>query len=63
MSPFQDEDDDDFEVVPQTQDDGDVDMWDVEGEDEDEIKQEKIRSMFLRRHCKNPYSSASQNTA
>ena len=33
----------DFEVVPQDKDD-DVDMWDVEGENEDEIKQAKIQS-------------------
>lgn len=38
-------------------------MWDVEGEDEDEIKQEKIRSTFFRKPCKNCYSPASQNTA
>lgn len=35
---------DDFEIVPQDKDD-DVDMWDVEGENEDEIKQAKIQSM------------------
>ena len=33
----------DFEVVPQDKDD-DVDMWDVEGENEDVIKQAKIQS-------------------
>lgn len=38
---------DDFEVVPQEADDGD--MWDVEGENEDEIKQAKIKSMWF--HC------------
>lgn len=38
--------DDDFEVVPQDDDD-DVTMWDVEGENEDELKQEKIKSMSL----------------
>ena len=37
------EDEDDLEIVPQDQED-DTDMWDVENEDEDEIKQEKIRS-------------------
>lgn len=35
---------DDFEIVPQ-EEDSDADMWDVEDENEDEIKQEKIRSM------------------
>lgn len=38
------DDGDDFEIVPLASDDGDVDMWDVEDENEDEIKQEKIRS-------------------
>lgn len=37
---------DDFEVVPQDQDD-DTDMWDVEGENEDEVKQAKIKSGCL----------------
>jgi len=37
------EEDDDFEVVPQDHDD-DTDMWDAEGENEDEAKQAKIRS-------------------
>ena len=31
-----DDDHDDFEIVPQDPDD-DVDMWDVDGENEDEI--------------------------
>ncbi|TFY80478.1 hypothetical protein EWM64_g3534 [Hericium alpestre] len=39
-------DDSDFEVVPQEPDD-DVDMWDVEGEDEDEVKQAHIRKHGL----------------
>ncbi|TFK89642.1 FtsJ-domain-containing protein [Polyporus arcularius HHB13444] len=37
---------DDFEIVPQDKDD-DVDMWDVEGENEDEIKQAKIQKQGL----------------
>lgn len=36
---------DDFEIVPQEADD--ADMWDVEGENEDEIKQAKIKSMWF----------------
>ena len=39
-----DGDDDDFEVVPLAEEVDDVDMWDVEDENEDDIKQEKIRS-------------------
>nr|VWO94241.1 Uncharacterized protein [Ganoderma boninense] len=35
--------DDDFEVVPQDEDD-DVEMWDVDGENEDEVKQAKIQT-------------------
>lgn len=35
---------DDFEIVPQDQDDDDAEMWDAEGENEDEIKQAKIKS-------------------
>ena len=38
-----DDDHDDFEIVPQDPD-GDVDMWDVDGENEDEIKREKVQS-------------------
>ncbi|KAI1793875.1 Spb1 C-terminal domain-containing protein [Ganoderma leucocontextum] len=38
--------DDDFEVVPQDQDD-DVEMWDVDGENEDEVKQAKIQKHGL----------------
>ncbi|KAG9222907.1 hypothetical protein CCMSSC00406_0000404 [Pleurotus cornucopiae] len=41
-----DSDDDEFEVVPQEADD-DVDMWDVENEDEDKIKQAKIKKFGL----------------
>jgi len=40
------EQDDDFEVVPQDQD-HDIDMWDAEGENEDEVKQAKIKSKEL----------------
>lgn len=47
------DDDDDFEVVPLAQDDGDVDMWDVEDENEDEIKDEKIRSRLFLNCCLN----------
>jgi hypothetical protein len=36
-------DGDDFEVVPQDQSDDDT-MWDVEDDDEDEVKREKIKS-------------------
>ncbi|KAI0756685.1 Spb1 C-terminal domain-containing protein [Daedaleopsis nitida] len=36
----------DFEVVPQDLDD-DVEMWDVEGEDEDEVKQNLIKKQGL----------------
>ncbi|KAI0639726.1 Spb1 C-terminal domain-containing protein [Trametes polyzona] len=43
----EDEDDfDDFEIVPQDQSDDDG-MWDVDGENEDEIKQEKVRKHGL----------------
>ena len=38
------EDEDDFEVVPQEPDDADEEMWDVEDEDQDEIKQAHINS-------------------
>ncbi|KAI0830634.1 Spb1 C-terminal domain-containing protein [Trametes gibbosa] len=38
---------DDFEIVPQDASDDDADMWDAEGEDEDEIKQAKIRKHGL----------------
>ena len=38
-------DGDDFEVVPQAPDDDDGDVWDVEDENEDEVKQDKIKSM------------------
>ncbi|THG99899.1 hypothetical protein EW026_g2532 [Hermanssonia centrifuga] len=40
------EDEDDFEIVPQQPED-DIDMWDVGDENEDEIKQEKIRKHGL----------------
>ncbi|KAK0233261.1 Spb1 C-terminal domain-containing protein [Armillaria fumosa] len=40
-----DDDDDDFEIVPQENDA--VDMWDVEGENEDEAKQAKIKALGL----------------
>ena len=36
----------DFEVVPAAVSDGDVDMWDVENKNEDEIKQGHIQSML-----------------
>lgn len=36
--------DDDFEVVPQ--DDQDVEMWDVSNENEDALKQAHIQSLF-----------------
>lgn len=35
----------DFEVVPAAVSDEDVDMWDAENQNEDEIKQEHIKSM------------------
>lgn len=38
--------DDDFEVVPQDQE-NDVDMWDAVGENEDGVKQAKIKSTSL----------------
>ncbi|KZP31228.1 FtsJ-domain-containing protein [Athelia psychrophila] len=40
------DEDNDFEVVPQDEDD-DADMWDAEGENEDEIKQAKIKKYGL----------------
>lgn len=40
-----DDDDDDFEIVPQQNDDA-IDMWDVEGENEDEAKQAKIKGQL-----------------
>lgn len=40
------EDGDDFEIVPQDQSDDDT-MWDVEDEDEDEVKREKIKKQGL----------------
>ncbi|KAI0694877.1 Spb1 C-terminal domain-containing protein [Cytidiella melzeri] len=42
-----DDDGDDFEIVPLAADGGDFDMWDVEDENEDEIKQEKIKKHGL----------------
>ncbi|KAJ7070930.1 FtsJ-domain-containing protein [Mycena amicta] len=39
-------DEDDFEIVKATEDD-DADMWDVENEDEDQIKREKIKKHGL----------------
>ena len=41
------EDEDDFEVVPQEPDDADEEMWDVEDENQDEIKQAHIKSETL----------------
>ncbi|KAF7967184.1 hypothetical protein HWV62_35612 [Athelia sp. TMB] len=38
---------DNFEIVPQDQDDDDAEMWDAEGENEDEIKQAKIKKHGL----------------
>lgn len=38
---------DDFEVVPATKDDGM--QWDVEDEDQDEIKQRKIKREYCAR--------------
>lgn len=43
-------DGDDFEVVPAAVSDDNVDMWDVENNNEDEIKQEHIKSMPLVAH-------------
>ena len=43
----EEDDYDDFEVVPQDNSDDDADMWDVEGENEDELKQAKIKSEYL----------------
>lgn len=40
------EDSDDFETVPQDQDE-DVEMWNAEADNEDEIKKEKIKSGFV----------------
>ncbi|KAF7799012.1 hypothetical protein EIP86_010242 [Pleurotus ostreatoroseus] len=40
------EDEDDFEIVPQEPED-DVDMWDVEDENEDELKEEMIKQRGL----------------
>jgi len=42
---------DDFEVVPAAVSDDDVDMWDVETKNEDEIIQEHIKSMSSVVHC------------
>ncbi|OBZ79287.1 AdoMet-dependent rRNA methyltransferase SPB1 [Grifola frondosa] len=44
--PRSSDDEDGFEVVPQDPDD-DIEMWDVDGENEDEIKQAKIRKHGL----------------
>ncbi|KAI0715277.1 Spb1 C-terminal domain-containing protein [Earliella scabrosa] len=41
-----DDDYDDFEVVPQDAD-GDIEMWDVDGENEDEAKQARIQKQGL----------------
>jgi AdoMet-dependent rRNA methyltransferase SPB1 len=38
-------DGDDFEVVPAAVSDDNVDMWDAENNNEDEIKQEHIKGM------------------
>ncbi|KAJ6610100.1 FtsJ-like methyltransferase-domain-containing protein [Mycena sp. CBHHK59/15] len=43
----EDPNDDDFEIVKADDDDGDADMWDVENENEDHIKQEKIKKHGL----------------
>ncbi|CDO78227.1 hypothetical protein BN946_scf184726.g2 [Trametes cinnabarina] len=40
-------DSDDFEIVPQDRSDDDADMWDAEGENEDELKQAKIQKHGL----------------
>lgn len=45
LQSISDESEDDFEVVPLDADGDDGDVWDVEDEDEDEVKQDKIRSM------------------
>lgn len=47
---LQPDDDDDFEVVPQTADD-DVDMWDVEGDNEEEAKNSKIKRTIVPFFC------------
>ncbi|TFY56417.1 hypothetical protein EVJ58_g7656 [Rhodofomes roseus] len=41
------EDEDDFEVVPQEPDDADEEMWDVEDENQDELKQAHIKQHGL----------------
>lgn len=46
---FSDDDEDDFEVVPQDQSDDDG-MWDVADENEDQVKQAKIKSKRIRTH-------------
>ncbi|KAI0961834.1 hypothetical protein AcW1_000809 [Taiwanofungus camphoratus] len=43
---YSDDGEDDFEVVPQEPDD-DVDMWDVDNDDEDEVKNASIKSHGL----------------
>jgi hypothetical protein len=43
-------DEDDFEVVPATVSDDDVDMWDAENKDEDKIKQAHIKGMHTVAH-------------
>lgn len=43
------QDNDDFEVVPQDKD-TDMDFWDADGENEDEIKQARILSMIIEKH-------------
>jgi AdoMet-dependent rRNA methyltransferase SPB1 len=40
-------DDDDFEIVPQTKDDGPA--WDVDDEDQDEVKKQLIRGGLTHR--------------
>jgi AdoMet-dependent rRNA methyltransferase SPB1 len=40
----EDEDDDDFEIVPREKDDGD--LWDVDDEDQDEVKKKYVQGMF-----------------
>ncbi|KAF8711966.1 hypothetical protein RHS03_01346, partial [Rhizoctonia solani] len=42
-----DEDEDDFEIVPQEPDEDDTPMWDIDNEDEDEVKQAYIQKYGL----------------
>lgn len=50
LKTYSDDGEDDFEVVPQEPDD-DVDMWDVDNDDEDEVKNASIKCQSVCIFC------------